>query len=42
MNLNYEPWKLYLLGVLFLAVLYGLAPYFAEVERKKAQDKLKK
>ena len=42
MNLDYEPWKLYLLGLLFLAVLYGLAPYFADAERQKEQEKLKK
>ena len=42
MNLNYADWKLYLVGVLFLAVVFALTPYFAEVERKKAQDKLKK
>jgi hypothetical protein len=42
MNLDYADWKLVVVIVLFLAVLYGLAPYFADVERKKAQDKLKK
>ena len=40
MNLNYEPWKLYVLVVLALGVFVFLQPYFREAERKK--DRLKK
>ena len=40
MNLNYEPWKLYVLVVLALAVVVFLQPYFREAEREK--DRLKK
>lgn len=42
MNLDYEPWKLYLLGVLFVGIIIALQPYFREVDRKREQDKLKK
>lgn len=42
MNLDYEPWKLYLVGVAFVGVIYALLPYFREVDRKREQDKANK